>query len=228
MNLDSLRAYIAAADCGTWSDAAKRERLTPSTLKLMIGQLENEIGCLLVEPERALFVLTLSGHVFLNRARAAVCLVNQGVEEALVMTPVSPEISIGIEAGLEAGWLPLLMKLLTCQWNDFKIQIRLGTASQLADWVYRKDIDVAIVREKADSRLVYELIERACLDWRMNKHDPRALAQRRLDQDGRLPVNNPTASESVLPEIKTYLTHRKTRGNVLARYLVFLLCTQTP
>src|ERR1700761_5316994 len=71
LSLDQLRTFIAAADAGSFSAAARRLRRAQSVVSQPLANLESQIGIKLFDRSGRYPVLTASGRALLPVARGA-------------------------------------------------------------------------------------------------------------------------------------------------------------
>lgn len=72
MSIRALRYLIALADCLNFTRAAERCSVTQSTLSIQLRKLEEYLGVMLFERDRAHVALTAEGQKLLRFARVAV------------------------------------------------------------------------------------------------------------------------------------------------------------
>lgn len=72
MNLRDLRYLVALADCLSFSRAADECAVTQSTLSIQVRKLEEYLGVVLFERNRAHVALTAEGREIARHARAAI------------------------------------------------------------------------------------------------------------------------------------------------------------
>lgn len=69
MELEQLRIFICVAECGSFSEAARRMYISHSTTSRAVGALEAELEVRLLERENRVFGLTRAGAELEKRAR---------------------------------------------------------------------------------------------------------------------------------------------------------------
>ncbi|MDA0978762.1 MAG: LysR family transcriptional regulator [Proteobacteria bacterium] len=69
MELDSLKAFLAVSDCGSFSHAADRLHLTQPAVSKRIALLEHQLGCRLFDRIGRTVTLTDSGEALVRRAQ---------------------------------------------------------------------------------------------------------------------------------------------------------------
>ncbi len=81
MTLDGLVAFIAIADTGSISEAARKIRLSKSTISERLTELERALGANLVQRNSRQLALTADGIAFLARAKRIVAEADRAAEE---------------------------------------------------------------------------------------------------------------------------------------------------
>src|SRR6202023_3986217 len=108
MELRHLRYFIAVAEMGSLTEAAKRRLYTSQpSLSRQIRDLEDQVGVELLSRSVRGVELTAAGKAFLDHARLALTQVDAAVEAARrAARPERKTFAIGFQAGHEMNWLP--------------------------------------------------------------------------------------------------------------------------
>lgn len=72
MKLDGIAAFVAVAEAGSISEAARRLRLAKSVVSERLAELERSVGAVLLHRTTRKLSLTEDGHAFLERAQKIV------------------------------------------------------------------------------------------------------------------------------------------------------------
>src|SRR5258708_18370688 len=114
MELRHLRYFIAVAEMGSLTEAAKRRLYTSQpSLSRQIRDLEDQVGVELLSRSVHGVELTAAGKAFLDHARLALMQVDAAVETARrAAQPAQKTFAIGFQTGLEMSWLPQAMQVL--------------------------------------------------------------------------------------------------------------------
>src|ERR1700693_5842475 len=114
MELRHLRYFIAVAEMGSLTEAAKRRLYTSQpSLSRQIRNLEDEVGVELLSRSVHGVELTAAGKAFLDHARLALMQVDAAVDTARsAAQPAKKTFALGFQTGLEMSWLPQAMQLL--------------------------------------------------------------------------------------------------------------------
>ena len=70
MELEQLRVFLAVAECGSFTEAAKRLVVSRSTTSRAVAALERELDAALLRPQGRSVALTPAGEVLAERAGA--------------------------------------------------------------------------------------------------------------------------------------------------------------
>jgi DNA-binding transcriptional LysR family regulator len=80
MEIRHLKHFIALAEEGKFTTAARRMNIVQSGLSVSIKELEQELGSQLVMRTTRKVSLTTTGELFLEHARGCLALLNDGVQ----------------------------------------------------------------------------------------------------------------------------------------------------
>lgn len=69
LDLDQLQSFCAIADCGSFTEAARRVNKTQSAVSMQIKRLEERLGHALLSRDGRTVTLTHHGEVLYERAR---------------------------------------------------------------------------------------------------------------------------------------------------------------
>ncbi len=146
MDIRQLRYFIAIAEEGQITGAAKRLNMAQPPLSQQLKQMEDELGVTLMERSGKRMELTEAG---LTLYRQALNIVHQ-MDEALSEVKETGEgirgsLSIGVSA-LSAYFLPEQIRLFQQQYPLITYKVWKGDTQLLSQWLERRTIEVAIVR----------------------------------------------------------------------------------
>jgi DNA-binding transcriptional LysR family regulator len=112
MELRQLRYFVAVAEAGNISRAAKKIFLTQPALSRQIKALEDEIGQGLLERHAHSIRLAPAGEVLLREARELLCHADQVLERARAVGG-GPRLRVGYAPSLAAGLLSAAVEMYT-------------------------------------------------------------------------------------------------------------------
>src|ERR1700726_3643866 len=125
MELRHLRYFIAVAEMGSLTEAAKRRLYTSQpSLSQQIRDLEDQVGVELLSRSVRGVELTAAGKAFLDHARLAVMQVDAAVDTARsAAQPARKTFAIGFQTGQEMNWLPQTMHVLHDELKNIQVTV---------------------------------------------------------------------------------------------------------
>ena len=161
MELRHLRYFIAAAEMGSLTAAAKQRLYTSQpSLSRQIRDLEDQVGVELLSRSVHGVELTAAGEAFLDHARVALMHVDAGVETARrAAQPPSKTFAIGFQTGHEMNWLPQAMHVLHDELQDIHVTVSSDYSPDLAEAIARGRLDLAFLRVEPGYDLEYHVVD---------------------------------------------------------------------
>src|ERR1700686_451064 len=159
MELRHLRYFIAVAETGSLTEAAKRRLHTSQpSLSRQIRDLEYQVGAELLSRSVHGVELTAAGKAFLDHARLALAQVDAAVDAARrAAQPARKTFAIGFQTGHEMIWLPKAMHALHDEIKSIQVTITSDYSPDLAEALVRGRLDVAFLRPEPTFELGYEI-----------------------------------------------------------------------
>jgi LysR family transcriptional regulator, hca operon transcriptional activator len=178
MELRHLRYFIAVAEMGSVTEAAKRRLYTSQpSLSRQIRDLEDEVGVELLSRSVHGVELTAAGKAFLDHARLALMQVDAAVDTARrAAQPAKETFAIGFQTGLEMNWLPQAMQVLHDELSNINVSVTSDYSPDLAEALARGRLDLAFMRTEPDYDLEYHVVDQEPLIVLM-PHDHRLSAR---------------------------------------------------
>jgi LysR family hca operon transcriptional activator len=161
MELRHLRYFIAVAEIGSLTEAAKHRLYTSQpSLSRQIRDLEDEVGVELLSRSVHGVELTAAGEAFLEHARVALMHVDAAVETARrAAQPPSKTFAIGFQTGHEMNWLPQAMHVLHDELKNIHVTVSSDYSPDLAEAIARGRLDLAFLRVEPDYDLEYHVVD---------------------------------------------------------------------
>jgi LysR family hca operon transcriptional activator len=161
MELRHLRYFIAVAETGSLTEAAKHRLYTSQpSLSRQIRDLEDEVGVQLLSRSVHGVELTAAGEAFLDHARVALMHVDAAVETARrAAQPPSKTFAIGFQTGHEMNWLPQAMHVLHDELKNIHVTVSSDYSPDLAEALARGRLDLAFLRVEPDYDLEYHVVD---------------------------------------------------------------------
>jgi LysR family transcriptional regulator, hca operon transcriptional activator len=162
MELRHLRYFIAVAEMGSLTEAAKQRLYTSQpSLSRQIRDLEDQVGVELLSRSVHGVELTAAGKAFLDHARLALMQVDAAVETAgRAAQPPRNTFAIGFQTGQEMNWLPRAMQLLHDELKNIHVTVTSDYSPDLAEALARGRVDLAFLRVEPGYDLEYHVVDK--------------------------------------------------------------------
>ncbi len=155
MLLAQLQAFVEIARQGTVREAAGILHVGQPALTARIAALERDVGARLFERSPKGMRLTPAGRALLPHAERAIASVEAGIARARdVEHGRLGEVVIGAAPAVSAYVLPELIARLRRRLPDLRTLVRTGHSEEIVELVAGGEVDVGLVRELLDRRLV--------------------------------------------------------------------------
>ncbi len=166
MELRQLRSFIAVAEDGVISRAAKRLRLTQSALSRQIKALEEDLGVTLLERGAHSVRLTQEGEVLLREGRAVV----ERAEAAIQRVQASGQavtLRVGYAPSLTAGLLPPAIAAFTQRHPRVRVELLDLSSTEMRAGLEAGTLDLAVtvLPVKADAATQWTVLRSEA--WRL-------------------------------------------------------------
>lgn len=145
MELRHLRYFVALAENLSFTQAAEKVHITQSTLSHQIKQLEDELGCLLFDRGSKRVLLTVAGAAFLERVRAALKEVDEGVLALRAgATELTGAVRIGATQTFNLQLIPECLALFNARHPSVLVQVVELSGAEITQKLRAGELDVAV------------------------------------------------------------------------------------
>lgn len=146
LSLRQLRYFIAAADAGQVSKAAKNLSVSQSAVTTAIKQLEEGVGATLFERHQSGISLTYEGNRFLDHARHII----QSVDEAIripkrAKEDVSGQIKLAVTYTVAGYFIPKLLAQFTRSFPNIGVSITETSRPDIEEGLITGGFDIAVM-----------------------------------------------------------------------------------
>jgi DNA-binding transcriptional LysR family regulator len=142
-NTDLLRSFVAVAESGGFTNAAKLLNSAQSTVSAQIQRLENEAGRSLFLRSTRSVQLTSAGETLLGYARTILRL-NEDARLRLSGVRHAGRVRIGANEDLTDSWLPKVLLRFRRQYPELEIELEIGIGPRLFEKVETQELDLAV------------------------------------------------------------------------------------
>jgi LysR family hca operon transcriptional activator len=157
MELRHLRYFVAVAEAGSLTVAARELHTSQPSLSRQIRDLEDEVGAQLLTRRARGIELTPAGRAFLDHSRSVLSQVEAAAEAARrVARPAKPCFSMGFLTGHELTWMPEALRILREELPSIDVMISSQSSPHLASALLKGSVDAAFLRrERGMSELAF-------------------------------------------------------------------------
>src|ERR1700674_2327269 len=149
MELRHLRYFVAVAEAGSLTVAARKLHTSQPSLSRQIRDLEDEVGAQLLTRRARGIELTAAGRAFLDHARSVLSQVEAAAEAARrVAHPAKPCFTMGFLTGHELTWMPEALQILRDELPNIDVMISSQYSPLLAEGLSKGKIDAAFLRRE--------------------------------------------------------------------------------
>ncbi len=154
--LEQLRQFVAAAEAGSFSAAARRLGRAQSAVSTSVGLLEADLGVELFDRSRRNATLTAAGAVMLQEARELLRQAGSLEQRALSFAAGrEAQLSIALDEGLPYLVADQLLKELAERYPALELSQLNGTATEVADYVEQGRASLAFHFDRGDPGSVF-------------------------------------------------------------------------
>lgn len=158
IDVREIQYFLAVAEEGNISAAAKRLHMAQPPLSRQIKQLEEQLGVQLLERGKRRVKLTAAGHLLRTRAEQINELINATTKELRDYdTGIRGVLSIGAVTASGVTLLPNLIKVFRSRYPNVTFRIREGETSRITELLDTGIVDLGMVRTPFDTN-IYESI----------------------------------------------------------------------
>lgn len=156
-NLDQLDTFVAAAEAGSFSAAARRLGRAQSAVSTAIALLEASLGSALFDRSARNPVLTAAGSALLEEARELLRQCRHFENRALALGHDLPgRLTLALDEGLPYPPVLSLLGALGEAFPELELNQSHGSAKELADWLAAGQADLALAFRRTGDDAAFE------------------------------------------------------------------------
>ncbi len=145
MDIDLARTFLAVVETGSFVEAAKRVFVTQSTVSMRIRSLEDQLGKVLFERNKAGATLTAAGSQFQKHALAMVRVWEQARLDVALPEGYHAALTIGGQYSLWDGFLLDWVAAMRTKSPEIAIRTQLGLSDVLMQKLIDGTIDIGVM-----------------------------------------------------------------------------------
>lgn len=153
ISLWGVEVFLAAAEAGSISAAARRLGASASTISQQLAALEVTLGTVLLDRGARPMKLTSAGRVFLRHARAMLDSATAArAELALADLSGLPRLRLGVIEDLDSDVTPRLLAALAAQFRNSRFLLETGASHRLLDQLSARALDMVVTADPGLAR----------------------------------------------------------------------------
>lgn len=157
MESSKCRAFMIAAETGSFSKAAEILNYTPSGVSQLVTALERELGFRLLGRSRRGVQITKNGERMMLLIKEFIMKENSIYEMAAEINGLMiGNVTVAAYSSISANWLAAVIKNFQEDYPDVKINLMEGIRQEVCSWIEDKTADVAFLSYK--DNMQYEWI----------------------------------------------------------------------
>jgi|GEM_PF-5336117 len=142
MDLKDIETFIAVAQLGSMSAAARQLYVTQPAVSQRIQRIEHEIGCPLFERIGQKLMLTPSGELFYKRSLLLICDLQEAIREAKVASNHPLSFTVGMAEALSTNYFARRIREFTSLNPNIVLHLRITQNEQISNHIVNGLIDV--------------------------------------------------------------------------------------
>jgi len=167
LDLDQLQTFAVIADCGSFTEAARRVFKTQSAVSMQIKRLEERLGTSLLVRDGRRVTVTQAGETLYHRARRMLQ-INANIVDLFSKEDLSGTIRIGIPDDYAVRVLPLLLSSFQRSHPKIQIDVSCRPSEELLEGVRTGKFDM-IIFTQGTSEKYGELLRSEPMYWMVGK-----------------------------------------------------------
>ena len=152
-NIDTslLRSFVAVAETGSMTTAAKQLHLTQAAVSQQIKRLEELFDRSLFEREIRRLSLTSSGGMLLAKAPRLLAM-NDEIWATMTAPDFVGEVRLGVPGDIISPYIPPILRSFDKAWPDVRVYIVAGVTVDLQEQLKNGAIDLCLTTEQSPKR----------------------------------------------------------------------------
>jgi DNA-binding transcriptional LysR family regulator len=149
LDLNAMRALVAANDLGSYGQAAARVGRTPSAVSLQMKRLQQQVGATLFRREGRTVALTEAGQIALRYGRRLLA-VNDEMLDTIRGAALSGTVRIGLSQDFAETVLPGVLSRFAKVYPLVMVEVRIEGNAVLVEATEKRQLDIALALGHAD------------------------------------------------------------------------------
>lgn len=158
-----LRAFVAVAETGSVTAAARLLNRTQAAVSQQIKRLEQHFNAELFQREHKRIMLGPDGERLLGPAHRLLSL-NDETWGMMTTPSFQGEVRLGLPSDLVASYAPMILRRFNAAWPHVRVSIETGNSGELVEALDNGDLDLSLTTDQISNRQC-ETLYRDRLVW---------------------------------------------------------------
>ena len=163
IDLSLLRAFVAVAETGSVTGAARLLNRTQAAVSQQLKRLEDHFNAQLFDRDHKRIALAADGERLLTQARKLLSL-NDETWGMMTTPSFEGEVRMGIPIDLVAYYAPSVLRRFNAAWPHVRVSLETGNSRDLVSKLHKNEIDLTFATE-LDAPKGSEVLGRDRLVW---------------------------------------------------------------
>lgn len=150
-NIQNIKTFLAIAESGSFSGAARAVYRTQSAITMQVKALEASLGVELFDRTRRPPVLNDAGRAFAEKAKEVIYAFNC-LFASVNSQSIGGHLRLGVVPSVITGLIPKALVALRSKYPKLHIELTMGQSAELVKEVRQGVLDAAVVSELLESR----------------------------------------------------------------------------
>lgn len=181
LDIDSLRAFRAIVQTGTFTGAAQQLHLTQSAVSWKMKRLEERLGRTLLRRDGRKVEVTEIGADLLEHAHRILEAHDEAVD-VLAGSELTGTVHMGCNDQLDPSEIAAIVRRFRVRHPGVRLHLRVGLSTQVAAWLRAAELDLAVLQVYPDDQVDGDVeVGRTHLQWTISP-------DLELDGEGSVPL----------------------------------------
>lgn len=151
LSTQSLRVFLSVVEQGSLSKAARTLYMSQPSVSVHVRDLETSLGTRLLDRSPTGVTPTAAGSALADRAREVLAIIG-GIEADVAAAEGAGigKLAIGVTGTLGHSLVPGVLADFASTHPDLRVELRVGNAQQVVQWVLDREIGVGVCAGKID------------------------------------------------------------------------------
>lgn len=151
LSTQSLRVFLSVVEQGSLSKAARALYMSQPSVSVHVRELETSLGAHLLDRSPTGVTPTAAGRVLAERAREVLSIIGNIEDDVGAAEGIGNQrLAVGVTGTLGHSLLPNILAEFSATRPGLRVELRVGNARQVEQWVLDREVGVGVCAGKID------------------------------------------------------------------------------